>query len=304
MADAATLARLEGEGRVVFRYAGANPERLAAAIAGISSADGRVVGLMPHPEHAIEPLTGPTTDGLGLFRSSSSPRRPTAGRGFLRGRARPLGPTARCAAYGSRPAASRTLSRPAGPAWEDDRCHSRTVPGRPAACCSWRTTPATSSSCVSCWPRSTRTCELIVAGSLDRGRCDRGVLAGCDCVLLDLNLPGTTGLDGLRASCGPTPRRGLRAHRPRRRAPRHRGGRRRRAGLPGQGQGRRRGADPRHPLRGGAPPRREQPVAAARGAARRGGVGAPGARPAALAAAGRQPGRAPARSTAPAGPAR
>jgi len=39
------------------------------AIAGISSADGRVVGLMPHPEHAIDPLTGPSDDGLDLFRS-------------------------------------------------------------------------------------------------------------------------------------------------------------------------------------------------------------------------------------------
>ena len=64
-----TLARLEGEGRVVFRYAGDNPNGSLSGIAGISSADGRVVGLMPHPEHAIEPLTGPTTDGLAMFRS-------------------------------------------------------------------------------------------------------------------------------------------------------------------------------------------------------------------------------------------
>ena len=69
VADADTLARLEGEGRVVFRYAGDNPNGSLSAIAGISSADGRVVGLMPHPEHAIEPLTGPTTDGLAMFRS-------------------------------------------------------------------------------------------------------------------------------------------------------------------------------------------------------------------------------------------
>jgi phosphoribosylformylglycinamidine synthase len=38
-------------------------------VAGIASGDGRVVGLMPHPEHAIDGLTGPSTDGLGLFRS-------------------------------------------------------------------------------------------------------------------------------------------------------------------------------------------------------------------------------------------
>jgi phosphoribosylformylglycinamidine synthase I len=69
VADAATLERLEAEGRVVFRYAGGNPNGALADIAGISSADGRVVGLMPHPEHAIDPLTGPSADGLGLFTS-------------------------------------------------------------------------------------------------------------------------------------------------------------------------------------------------------------------------------------------
>ncbi len=69
VADADTLARLEGEGRVVFRYAGGNPNGAAAGIAGISSPDGRVVGLMPHPEHAIDPLTGPSDDGLVLFTS-------------------------------------------------------------------------------------------------------------------------------------------------------------------------------------------------------------------------------------------
>ncbi len=67
VADAATVERLEGEGRVVFRYAGSNPNGAVAGIAGISSADGRVVGLMPHPEHAIDVLTGPSTDGLALF---------------------------------------------------------------------------------------------------------------------------------------------------------------------------------------------------------------------------------------------
>ncbi|MGH3586139.1 MAG: phosphoribosylformylglycinamidine synthase subunit PurQ [Pseudonocardia sp.] len=69
VADADTLARLDGEGRVVFRYAGDNPNGAQSAIAGISSADGRIVGLMPHPEHAIDPLTGPSTDGLALFTS-------------------------------------------------------------------------------------------------------------------------------------------------------------------------------------------------------------------------------------------
>jgi phosphoribosylformylglycinamidine synthase subunit PurQ / glutaminase len=69
VADAATLEQLEAEGRVVFRYAAGNPNGSLADIAGISSADGRVVGLMPHPEHAIDPLTGPSADGLGLFTS-------------------------------------------------------------------------------------------------------------------------------------------------------------------------------------------------------------------------------------------
>ena len=64
------LAELEGEGRVVFRYAGDNPNGSLNAIAGIASADKRIVGLMPHPEHATEPLTGPSDDGLGLFFSA------------------------------------------------------------------------------------------------------------------------------------------------------------------------------------------------------------------------------------------
>jgi len=75
VADADTLSRLEDEDRVVFRYSGcgrgrqANPNGALHDIAGISSADGRVVGLMPHPEHAIDPLYGPSADGLGLFTS-------------------------------------------------------------------------------------------------------------------------------------------------------------------------------------------------------------------------------------------
>jgi phosphoribosylformylglycinamidine synthase subunit PurQ / glutaminase len=69
VADTTTLEQLEAEGRVVFRYVGANPNGAASAIAGVSSHGGRVVGLMPHPEHAIDPLTGPSADGLGLFTS-------------------------------------------------------------------------------------------------------------------------------------------------------------------------------------------------------------------------------------------
>lgn len=75
-ADEATLDRLEAEGRVVFRYVDARAEATAAAnpngsmrnIAGIANAGGTVVGLMPHPERALEPLLG-STDGLVLFQS-------------------------------------------------------------------------------------------------------------------------------------------------------------------------------------------------------------------------------------------
>lgn len=69
VASEAVLDELEGEGRVVFRYT-ENPNGSMRDIAGISSANGRVVGLMPHPEHATEALTGPSDDGLGLFYSA------------------------------------------------------------------------------------------------------------------------------------------------------------------------------------------------------------------------------------------
>jgi phosphoribosylformylglycinamidine synthase I len=70
VADASTLAVLAGDGRVVLRYLGTSPNGAVQDIAGIASADGRVVGLMPHPEHAIDALTGPSTDGLDFFRSA------------------------------------------------------------------------------------------------------------------------------------------------------------------------------------------------------------------------------------------
>jgi phosphoribosylformylglycinamidine synthase I len=69
VADTATLDRLEGEGRVVFRYLDGNPNGSLRDIAGISNERGNVVGLMPHPEHAVEELFGPGLDGLGLFTS-------------------------------------------------------------------------------------------------------------------------------------------------------------------------------------------------------------------------------------------
>ncbi|MCU1561003.1 phosphoribosylformylglycinamidine synthase subunit PurQ [Mycetocola sp.] len=72
------LDRLEGEGRVVFRYLGTNPNGSLRDIAGITNERGNVVGLMPHPEHAVEPGFGPDTpdamrsgtDGLTLFTSA------------------------------------------------------------------------------------------------------------------------------------------------------------------------------------------------------------------------------------------
>jgi len=73
-ADEATLDELESSGRVVVRYGAAGsgqaaPNGAARGIAGICSEAGNVVGLMPHPEHAIDPLTGPSADGLGFFTS-------------------------------------------------------------------------------------------------------------------------------------------------------------------------------------------------------------------------------------------
>jgi phosphoribosylformylglycinamidine synthase subunit PurQ / glutaminase len=66
-ADDETLDRLEGEGQVAFRYA-ANPNGSARDIAGITNAAGNVLGMMPHPERAVDPALG-GTDGLGVFES-------------------------------------------------------------------------------------------------------------------------------------------------------------------------------------------------------------------------------------------
>ena len=77
VADERTLDELEGEGRVVFRYTGWNPNGSRRDIAGVCNERGNVVGLMPHPEHAVEPGFGPDgakgrrsgTDGLKFFTS-------------------------------------------------------------------------------------------------------------------------------------------------------------------------------------------------------------------------------------------
>ncbi len=70
VADEATLDELEEEGRVVLRYVSGNPNGSVRDIAGITNAAGNVVGVMPHPEHAVEVLTGPCDDGLGFFVSA------------------------------------------------------------------------------------------------------------------------------------------------------------------------------------------------------------------------------------------
>ena len=69
IADAETLRQLEGDGRVVFRYRNGNPNGSLNDIAGICNERGNVVGLMPHPEHNVDPLTGPSQDGRPFFTS-------------------------------------------------------------------------------------------------------------------------------------------------------------------------------------------------------------------------------------------
>ena len=67
--DDETLKMLEGEGRIVARYVGENPNGSRNLIAGVSNERGNIVGFMPHPEHAVDALTGPGVDGLGFFTS-------------------------------------------------------------------------------------------------------------------------------------------------------------------------------------------------------------------------------------------
>ncbi|MDN3311418.1 phosphoribosylformylglycinamidine synthase subunit PurQ [Microbacterium oryzae] len=80
IADDETLRRIEGEGLVAFRYLGVNPNGSLNDIAGVTNEHGNVLGLMPHPEHAVEPGFGPATpaamrsgvDGLRFFQSAVS----------------------------------------------------------------------------------------------------------------------------------------------------------------------------------------------------------------------------------------
>jgi phosphoribosylformylglycinamidine synthase subunit PurQ / glutaminase len=70
VADERTLDELEAENRVVAYYVGGNPNGSQRDIAAVTNAAGNVVGIMPHPEHAVEELTGPSLDGLGFFTSA------------------------------------------------------------------------------------------------------------------------------------------------------------------------------------------------------------------------------------------
>lgn len=70
VAEDKVLDQLEAEGRVIARYLEINPNGSRRDIAGICNEAGNVVGIMPHPEHAVEKLTGPTTDGLEFFTSA------------------------------------------------------------------------------------------------------------------------------------------------------------------------------------------------------------------------------------------
>jgi phosphoribosylformylglycinamidine synthase subunit PurQ / glutaminase len=84
VADEATLTSLEANGQVVARYVGGAPNGAARDIAGITNPKGNVVGLMPHPEHAISALTGPSADGLGFFTSVVAALSASSGAGAAR----------------------------------------------------------------------------------------------------------------------------------------------------------------------------------------------------------------------------
>ena len=69
MADPATVAELTARNQILCRYSDGNPNGSVADIAGVVSEAGNVAGLMPHPEHAVDTLTGPSADGLPFFTS-------------------------------------------------------------------------------------------------------------------------------------------------------------------------------------------------------------------------------------------
>ena len=119
VADQQTLDMLEGEGRVVARYAGGNPNGSQRAIAGVTNEAGNVVGLMPHPEHAVEDLCGPGTDGLGFFTSVVAP--------LQRSPERPPGRASAAPGLQRRPGRG---ARPCRSTGEPDRCAGRRITAR------------------------------------------------------------------------------------------------------------------------------------------------------------------------------
>jgi phosphoribosylformylglycinamidine synthase I len=70
VADPKTLAELEASGRVIARYINGNPNGSQHDIAAVCNEARNVVGIMPHPEHAVDALTGPSTHGMGFFASA------------------------------------------------------------------------------------------------------------------------------------------------------------------------------------------------------------------------------------------
>jgi phosphoribosylformylglycinamidine synthase subunit PurQ / glutaminase len=84
VADEATLASLESNGQVVARYVDGAPNGASHDIAAVRNEAGNVVGLMPHPEHAISALTGPSCDGLGFFTSVVAALSASSGAGAAR----------------------------------------------------------------------------------------------------------------------------------------------------------------------------------------------------------------------------
>ena len=150
VADERTLDELEGEGRVVFRYAGDNPNGSYRAIAGITNDRGNVVGLMPHPEHAVEEGYGPSTDGLAVLhlrpegschRMTAQIDRPTVDTVEHAARRRPTS-SSRGPSSASRPtstptsARSSAAARPA-PSWRCTRsCGRSTAPTSRPRCTS------------------------------------------------------------------------------------------------------------------------------------------------------------------------
>jgi phosphoribosylformylglycinamidine synthase I len=77
-ADSELIAELEASGQVALRYEGESPNGSVAGVAGVVNAEGNVMGLMPHPEHAVDPLTGSTDGALVLGSLVDAARHRTA----------------------------------------------------------------------------------------------------------------------------------------------------------------------------------------------------------------------------------